>query len=190
MDTSGSVEDIFRDFSARRTALLKAFTTEFEDFYHQCLPQVDNLCLYGLPTGHWEVIFPVEEVPPDLPEPVIGINFSRDGMPKKDWLTLVALHSDVWLLSVAFYLGTRFRFDKHDRKRLFNKINSLPTLFEVVTGASKKQSEERSSVSKHTSSKSKSNSKVVCLLRICLLLLSPLCGWCYWITVAVTSMTE
>lgn len=39
-------------------------------------------------------------------------------------------------------------------------INELPTIFEVVTGTTKKQAKEKSSVSNHSSSKSKSNSKV------------------------------
>lgn len=65
---------------------------------------------------------PAEEVPPELPEPALGINFARDGMQEKDWLSLVAVHSDAWLLSVAFYFGARFGFDKADRY-----IFSLPT---------------------------------------------------------------
>lgn len=40
-------------------------------------------------------------------------------------------------------------------------INDLPTVFEVVTGAAKKQQKEKSSVSNHSSTKSKSNSKLV-----------------------------
>lgn len=30
--------------------------------------------------GNWEVTLPAEEVPPELPEPALGINFARDGM--------------------------------------------------------------------------------------------------------------
>ena len=41
---------------------------------------------------------PAEEVPAELPEPCLGINFARDGMPRRDWLALVAVHSDAWLL--------------------------------------------------------------------------------------------
>ena len=33
----------------------------------------------GHPDGNWSVELPVEEVPPELPEPVLGINFARDG---------------------------------------------------------------------------------------------------------------
>jgi hypothetical protein len=36
--------------------------------------------LYGNPDGTWEVQLPAEEVPPELPEPALGINFARDGM--------------------------------------------------------------------------------------------------------------
>jgi hypothetical protein len=39
-------------------------------------------------------------------------------------------------------------------------ISDLPTIFEVVTGTAKKQVKEKSSVSNHSSNKSKSNSKV------------------------------
>lgn len=79
----------------------------------------ENLCLYGYPNEQWEVNLPAEEVPPELPEPALGINFARDGMQSKDWLSLVAVHSDAWLLSVAFYFGARFGFDKTDRYLIF-----------------------------------------------------------------------
>ncbi|XP_022951576.1 PHD finger protein ALFIN-LIKE 4-like isoform X2 [Cucurbita moschata] len=134
-----TVEEVFRDFKGRRAGLIKALTTDVEEFYQQCDPEKENLCLYGFPSEQWEVNLPAEEVPPELPEPALGINFARDGMQEKDWLSLVAVHSDVWLLSVAFYFGARFGFDKTDRKRLFNMINDLPTIFEVVTGTAKKQ---------------------------------------------------
>lgn len=78
-------------------------------------PEKENLCLYGFPNESWEVNLPAEEVPPELPEPALGINFARDGMQEKDWLSLVAVHSDAWLLAVAFYFGARFGFDKNDR---------------------------------------------------------------------------
>lgn len=71
------------------------------------LSEKENLCLYGHPNESWEVTLPAEEVPPELPEPALGINFARDGMNRKDWLSLVAVHSDSWLLSVAFYFGAR-----------------------------------------------------------------------------------
>ncbi|MBA0701676.1 hypothetical protein Goari_026966, partial [Gossypium aridum] len=98
-----TVEEVFNDFKGRRSGLIKALTTEKE-----------NLCLYGLPNETWEVNLPVEEVPPELPEPALGINFARDGMQEKDWLSLVAVHSDSWLLAVAFYFGARFGFGKNE----------------------------------------------------------------------------
>lgn len=75
-----------------------------------CTSEQDNLCLFGHANGDWELGFPAEDVPTELPEPVVGINFARDGMKEKDWLLLVAAHSDAWLLSVAFYFGGRFGF--------------------------------------------------------------------------------
>ncbi|KAG5573649.1 hypothetical protein H5410_063415 [Solanum commersonii] len=159
-----TVEEVFRDFKGRRAALVKALTTDVEEFYQQCDPEKENLCLYGFPSESWEVNLPAEEVPPELPEPALGINFARDGMQEKDWLSLVAVHSDAWLLSVAFYFGARFGFDRADRRRLFNMINDLPTIFEVVSGTAKKQSKDKSSMSNHSSTKSKSNSKVVILV--------------------------
>ncbi|KAF3673286.1 PHD finger protein ALFIN-LIKE 5 [Capsicum chinense] len=155
-----TVEEVFGDLKGRRAGLIKALTTDVEEFYQQCDPEKENLCLYGFPSEQWEVNLPAEEVPPELPEPALGINFARDGMQQKDWLALVAVHSDAWLLSVAFYFGARFGFDKADRKRLFNMINDLPTIYEIVTGAAKKQVKDRSSVSNHSSNKSKLNTKV------------------------------
>ncbi|KAK1416908.1 hypothetical protein QVD17_26027 [Tagetes erecta] len=154
-----TVEEVFRDFKGRRAGLIKALTTDVEEFYQQCDPEKENLCLYGFPSEQWEVNLPAEEVPPELPEPALGINFARDGMQEKDWLSLVAVHSDAWLLAVSFYFGARFGFDKSDRKRLFNMINDLPTVFEVVNGAAKNNQKEKSSVSNHSSTKSKSNPK-------------------------------
>ncbi|CAI9100669.1 OLC1v1037817C1 [Oldenlandia corymbosa var. corymbosa] len=159
MENPRTVEEVFRDFRGRRAALIKALTKDVDRFFKECDPEKENLCLYGYPHENWEVTLPAEEVPPELPEPALGINFARDGMQEKDWLSLVAVHSDAWLLSVAFYFGARFGFDRADRRRLFGMINDLPTLFEVVTGTAKKQMKEKSSVSNHSSNKSKSNSK-------------------------------
>ncbi|XP_059633178.1 PHD finger protein ALFIN-LIKE 4-like isoform X1 [Cornus florida] len=156
-----TVEEVFRDFKGRRAGLIKALTTDVEEFYQQCDPEKENLCLYGFPSEQWEVNLPAEEVPPELPEPALGINFARDGMQDKDWLALVAVHSDAWLLAVAFYFGARFGFDKADRKRLFGMMNELPTIFEVVTGAAKKQVKDKPLISNYGSNKSKSNSKGV-----------------------------
>ncbi|RVW52075.1 PHD finger protein ALFIN-like 4 [Vitis vinifera] len=147
-----TVEEVFRDFKGRRAGMIKALTTDVDEFYQQCDPVIcfqlshveeemplaslprrpafydfnlatcilhltekENLCLYGFPNELWEVNLPAEEVPPELPEPALGINFARDGMQEKDWLSLVAVHSDAWLLAVAFYFGARFGFDKADR---------------------------------------------------------------------------
>ncbi|XP_062187896.1 PHD finger protein ALFIN-LIKE 9-like [Phragmites australis] len=151
-----TVEEVFRDFKGRRAGIIRALTTDVEDFFQQCDPEKENLCLYGFPNENWEVNLPAEEVPPELPEPALGINFARDGMQDKDWLSMVAVHSDAWLLSVAFYFGARFGFDKNDRKRLFGMINELPTTLEVVSGKSKTKAPSNNY---HNNNKSKSNNK-------------------------------
>jgi len=100
--------DLWSEYSQRRAGILKALTSEVEHFFSMCDPEHENLCLYGLPDGSWSVDLPVEEVPPEIPEPALGINFARDGMQRQDWLALVAVHSDAWLLSLAFFKGARF----------------------------------------------------------------------------------
>ena len=117
----------------------------------------------GEPDGSWKVDLPEEEVPPELPEPVLGINFARDGMQRcaalarptrreewpltgfpppnpppalpasrKDWVALIAVHSDAWLMAVAFYYGAKL--DKEGRLQMFQKMNGVPTLYQQVTG--------------------------------------------------------
>ncbi|XP_059652146.1 PHD finger protein Alfin1-like [Cornus florida] len=152
-----TVEEVFSDFKGRRAGLIKALTMEVDKFYQLCDPEKENLCLYGLPNEAWEVNLPVEEVPPELPEPALGINFARDGMQEKDWLSLVAVHSDSWLLSVAFYFGARFGFGKSERKRLFQMINDLPTVFEVVTGTVKQSKDQPAAHNNSSKSKSSGN---------------------------------
>jgi hypothetical protein len=58
---------------------------------------------------------PAAEIPPELPEPAEGINVTRDSMPKEDWLSFVAVHSDAWLVAVAFHFGALHGFDKDAR---------------------------------------------------------------------------
>jgi hypothetical protein len=86
----------------------------------------------GNSDGSWEVDLPAAEVPPELPEPVLGINFARDGMQQKDWLALCAVHSDAWLMSILFFYAARF--DDTGRAELFSLVNQHPTVYEVATG--------------------------------------------------------
>lgn len=127
-----SVHEIFENVSGRKDGLRKALTVDVERFFRDCNPEKENLCLYGEPSGAWALDLPAEEVPAELPEPCLGINFARDGMARKEWLALVAVHSDAWLMSVAFYYGAKLNVDQ--RKQLFTLMNTEPTLFEVVTG--------------------------------------------------------
>ncbi|KAI7841483.1 hypothetical protein COHA_004876 [Chlorella ohadii] len=127
-----SVDDVYADFVGRRRGLIKALTVEADAFYEQCDPNKENLCLYGYADGTWEVAQPCEEVPPELPEPTLGINFARDGMRKEEWLCLVAVHADCWLMATTFYNAAKL--DQKGRQRLFDEINALPTVYELVSG--------------------------------------------------------
>ncbi|GIL72011.1 hypothetical protein Vretifemale_2422 [Volvox reticuliferus] len=159
---SRSPRDIYEDYLGRRKAVLRALTQDIEKFWHQCDPQRENLCLYGYNDGTWAVDLPAEEVPPEAPEPALvcrgaptafpvamggsrciivlsdravavqGINFARDGMERSAWISLVAVHSDSWLLALAFYKGARL--NREEREELFSLINKLPTCYEVVSG--------------------------------------------------------
>ena len=72
-----TTETILDDYANRREGLLTALTQDVEKLYGECNPERENLCLYGLPDGGWAVDLPAEEVPPELPEPTLGINFAR-----------------------------------------------------------------------------------------------------------------
>ena len=72
-----------RPLAARRlltTSTPRPDPTDLQRFYAENDPEKENLCLYGLEDGTWKVSLPEEEVPPELPEPSLGINFARDGM--------------------------------------------------------------------------------------------------------------
>lgn len=97
----------------------------------ECNPDKQYLCLHGKSDSSWQVTLPADQVPSELPEPTIGINFARDGMTKTDWLRLVAVHSDAWLLSLAMgYFASQL--DRATRLRLFTDLNELPTLYEIL----------------------------------------------------------
>ena len=106
--------------------------TDLDALFAKCDPDKENLCLYGERDGSWSVDLPAEEVPPELPEPCLGVNFARDGMERRDWAALVAVHSDAWLAAVAAFYAVKL--DAAGRARLHRQTDALPTLFEVVTG--------------------------------------------------------
>ncbi|CAN6447785.1 unnamed protein product [Victoria cruziana] len=102
-----SIEEIFKDYSDRHSGIIRALTYDVDEFYSLCDPESVLVREPGSIVGGEP-----EEVLPELPEPVLGINFAMDGMNRKDWLSLVAMHSDSWLLSVAFYQGAPFNHNE------------------------------------------------------------------------------
>uniref|UniRef100_A0A453M8X1 PHD finger protein ALFIN-LIKE n=1 Tax=Aegilops tauschii subsp. strangulata TaxID=200361 RepID=A0A453M8X1_AEGTS len=73
-------------------------------------------------------------------------------MNRRDWLSLVAVHSDSWLLSVAFFFGAPLT--ANERKRLFSMINDLPNVYESMVD---RKHRDRSGVD--SSGKSRHSSK-------------------------------
>ncbi|BBM99737.1 PHD finger protein ALFIN-LIKE [Marchantia polymorpha subsp. ruderalis] len=127
-----NVEVIYAAVKRRQAGIIKALTMESDELFRQCDPETDNLCLYGLPDGGWKVALPAQDVPTELPEPALGINFARDGMSRQDWLTLIALHSDAWLLAIASFYGAELT--RNERKRLLVMLGDSPTSYDIVTG--------------------------------------------------------
>lgn len=147
MVTPKTIQEVYEDYRGRREGLLKALMEDAELLLQQCDPQRENLCLYGHPDGTWSVGPPCEEVPPEIPEPVLGINFAIDGMERRDWLALCAVHSDAWLMGLAFFYAARFDVD--GRAELFSFINQHPTLYEVSTGRVARSKVYKRKVPKH-----------------------------------------
>lgn len=52
-------------------------------------------------------------------------------MQQSDWLSLCAIHSDSWLMSLLFFFGARFNCT--GRAELFALANQHPTIYEVVS---------------------------------------------------------
>lgn len=48
-------------------------------------------------------------------------------MLKPDWLALVAVHSDAWLMSVAFYYGAKLDANARQAYRLVSPISKYGT---------------------------------------------------------------
>ncbi|KAI9118498.1 hypothetical protein K1719_010830 [Acacia pycnantha] len=126
-----TVGRVLRDFCARRSALIKALTDDVDEFYDNCDPNVEELCLFGEADGRWRVA-PPADIPSNLRRPARGINFVRDGMSREDWLNYVAYWSDIWLLCVAFTTGAQSGFRKEHRKMLYKKMEQLPKVLEVA----------------------------------------------------------
>ncbi|KAF2545891.1 hypothetical protein F2Q70_00020895 [Brassica cretica] len=57
-------------------------------------------------------------------------NFARDGMQRKDWLCLVAVHCDCWLLTVSFHFGARLNRNESASN---NRVSAYLISFFITT---------------------------------------------------------
>lgn len=150
-----SVEEVFEAYKGRREGLLDALTCDIDELIRQLKSRSnEDLYLIGFPDGAWAVRRPAYELPVLRPEPTIGINRvmirssnssscksskrvkkgeHHDAEPVDEslWLQLMAVHSDAWLVSSAFYDGSNL--SKLERSRLFDLINELEPLQVLVS---------------------------------------------------------
>ncbi|XBI07110.1 hypothetical protein VPH35_135055 [Triticum aestivum] len=142
-----TVEEIYEDFSARRSALVRALTTDRSDarlspllvavradqeelYGLLCEPGKKALCLYGHADGSWELRRPDELAPPHMPEPTLGVNFRPDYISPFAWLEFIAQRADSWLIGVAFFFAACL--NANHRMRLFDMMNNLPTVYRTL----------------------------------------------------------
>ncbi|CAL4907809.1 unnamed protein product [Urochloa decumbens] len=128
---SYSVERIFRDFTYRRVALIRALTTDEKAFSRECNAATETLYLYGNSDGSWELRPPKLLMPPGQPDPrMLGVKLVRGNMKHSEWLGLIAVNCDAWLIRISFFLGANLGAQE-SRQRLSTMINSLQTVREA-----------------------------------------------------------
>ncbi|XP_047044438.1 PHD finger protein ALFIN-LIKE 3-like [Lolium rigidum] len=126
-----TMDAMIQDISSRRDALVRALTTDQEEFFRLCDPAAGRkpLLLYGHADGSWEVTGPEEDAPPDMPEPAAGLNLVRDDMTRFDWLSRVAVRADAWLAGLTQYFGATL--NANQKMHLFDMLIDLPTVYET-----------------------------------------------------------
>ncbi|KAM3343160.1 PHD finger protein ALFIN-LIKE 3 isoform X3 [Capsicum galapagoense] len=168
MDKFGSemflrtVDEAFENYKGRRQGIINALIKDVDEFREKC----DQ---YNVTDGNWEIKLS-SDVAQELPYSRI-YKLPKQLTDKNAWLAQVAADSDTWLFSVTFYLCSIYSWMALWRERLFDKMNALPTVselvkdnhknLEVATENAKKRVKDKSTVSYHSSKNSKSNSEVV-----------------------------
>ncbi|TVU19082.1 hypothetical protein EJB05_35214, partial [Eragrostis curvula] len=128
-----TVFGIFKEYTARREAFLRAITTDEEELFCKFNPSLDNVCLYGHNNGRWEVTTyeSEREDPSRLPAgPAVGLNLVRDNLGRLLWLREIAIQCDAWLMRMSFLISAHL-MNANARRRLFNHISSLKTVHEA-----------------------------------------------------------
>ncbi|CAN6347107.1 unnamed protein product [Urochloa humidicola] len=131
---SYSVERIFRDFTYRRAALIRALTTDEKAFSRKFNAATEPLYLYGNSDGSWELRPLKLLMPPEQPDPrMFGVKLVRGDMKSTKWLVHIAMHCDAWLIRISFFLGANL--GTQERQRLSTMINSLQTVREAFVAS-------------------------------------------------------
>ncbi|PON48069.1 Alfin [Trema orientale] len=147
------VDEAFENFEGSRNGIIIALTTGSEEFYRQCDPERESLCLLGLSSGDWQVS-PPGDVPSKLP--LKALTYQEMGPQKRagcaqlprtvihgylHWLSILLLDLPWTKLTDIVYVIVKFVIFElwETRQRLFTMINGLPTVYEVVKEATEKQ---------------------------------------------------
>eukprot|EP01025_Chloroclados_australasicus_P057166 TRINITY_DN7116_c0_g3_i2.p1 TRINITY_DN7116_c0_g3~~TRINITY_DN7116_c0_g3_i2.p1 ORF type:complete len:613 (-),score=22.09 TRINITY_DN7116_c0_g3_i2:827-2644(-) len=120
---------VYKNYLNRRDALIAALTIEQDELYEETKFLLIDLCLYAETDGTWDLVS-ANKILEESDHPVLlpwrGINKIRFRKSKKQWLTLVAQHSDSWLLNITFFEAQKL--DKNERAALFFQINKNPLI--------------------------------------------------------------
>ncbi|PHT54797.1 hypothetical protein CQW23_03283 [Capsicum baccatum] len=167
-----TVDEAFENYKGRRQGIINALIKDVDEFREKCdqynVTERKYLGLYAYPDGNWEIKLS-SAVAEELPYSRI-YKLPKQLTDKNAWLAQVAADSDTWLFSVTFFLCSIYSWMAPWRERLFDKMNALPTVselvkdnhknLEVATENAKKRVKDKSTVSYHSSKNSKSNSEV------------------------------
>ncbi|KAJ1262599.1 hypothetical protein BS78_09G120900 [Paspalum vaginatum] len=126
-----TAEWIFRDYSCRRAALIRALTLDEKKFSRKCRKGgTEILYLYGNSNVSWEVCPAQLLMAPTQHDPrTVGIKLDKGNMRHPKWLGHIAMQCDSWLLQICSFLGANLTTSA-SRQRLSTRINSLQTVHE------------------------------------------------------------
>ncbi|WVZ98257.1 hypothetical protein U9M48_043722 [Paspalum notatum var. saurae] len=125
-----TAEWIFRDYTCRRAALIRALTLDEKKFSRNCRQGgTETLYLYGNSDVIWEVRPTQLLMAPTQRDPrTVGIKLDKCNMRHPKWLGHIAKQCDSWLMQICSFLGANLTTSA--RQRLSARINSLQTVHE------------------------------------------------------------
>ncbi|MCO5591196.1 hypothetical protein L7F22_045177 [Adiantum nelumboides] len=100
---------------------------------HAALSEDTNVRFYGLPNQTWKIC--VLEESSELSQPPLGVVMAHKlEMYRIERCSFVALHSEAWLISLAFFFTAQF--EEKNRKFVFETIIKLSSIIQAVKAGS------------------------------------------------------